>query len=647
MYNTFFGFREKPFKLVPNPAFLFLSRSHEIALAHLSYALEHGEGFAVITGEVGTGKTTLCRKFLEDMDDTVASAYIFNPRMESTQLLSAICHEFGMNTQETGIKPLLDLLNEFLIKKNTEHSKVVLLIDEAQGLSIENLELVRMLSNLETTRSKLLQIVLLGQPELEEKLESVELRQLAQRISLSYRLAPLTAKDTHAYIQHRVWIAAQRQLDLFSANAYRQVYRFSRGIPRLINIACDRALLIAYSQNRSKVNNQVMQKAIMEILNNWKTKRASRRWLWFAGAGICLLALVFGAAFFIGRINPSSTRPHAAAETQDAGNPAPIAKMERTFKIPDSGAAGQKTPKVSPEIQQPSDDADSIETVEIPAKQSPPVDQSSDAPPPPAAAVSPQEKRSAVEAPQPKKPPAANPQQPSRIEKGVPPRIGSSDIDSIIGRLGHDTSRKLAVSSLLSIWQQPRPNTELIPPEAEDAIFFDIAARQYGLRCFASQDNNWELVRRLNLPAIIALKKDKSNQPVYLTLMGWQDKKLYLDDGNNAGGFETDFDTIRDHLQGSAYIYWNNAIGFDMIISYGADRRAVLILKNLLRNIGYDQVPKTPDFDLATQAAILDFQARHQLTVDGLVGTLTKIKLLQEARTITVPELSGAHRPKS
>jgi general secretion pathway protein A len=643
MYNTFFGFREKPFKLVPNPAYLFLSRSHEIALAHLSYALEHGEGFAVITGEVGTGKTTLCRKFLEGLDDTVASAYIFNPRLESPQLLSAICHEFGIDTRESGLKALLDLLNAYLIKKNAERCKVVLLIDEAQGLSIDSLELVRMLSNLETTRSKLLQIVLMGQPELEEKLESVELRQLAQRISLSYRLAPLTAKDTQAYIQHRMWIAAQRQLDLFSANAYRQVYRFSRGIPRLINIVCDRALLIAYSQNRPKVDNKVMQTAIMEILNSWKTKKAPRRWPWLAGGGVCLLALIIAAAFFIARShsNPSLTRD--AGGSQAPEDPAPVAKVEKTFKISDSDAAGQEVGAVPAEIQQPPVSDERIEAVEIPEKPTPPSRQPSEQPLPPAMETSSQDAKAAP----PENSPAPNPLPPSRIEKGAPERIGPSDIADLIGRLGRGTSRKLAVYSLLSIWRQPRPNAELIPPEAEDGLFFDIAARQYGLRCFASLDNNWDLVRHLNLPAIITLKKDKSDEPVYLTLAGWQDKTLYLEDGKNTGGFETDFDTIRPYLQGSAYIYWNNALGFDMIISYGADPRAVLILKNLLRNIGYDQISKSPDFDLGTRAAVLDFQARNKLTVDGLVGTLTKIKLLQEARTITVPTLRDANRPQS
>jgi general secretion pathway protein A len=625
MYNTYFGFREKPFKLVPNPAFLFLSRGHEIALAHLSYALEHGEGFAVITGEVGTGKTTLCRKFLEGLDDTVESAYIFNPKLEFAQLLNAICNEFGIETQETGTKALLDLLNDYLIRMNIEHRKVVLIIDEAQGLSTENLELVRMLSNLETTRSKLLQIVLMGQPELEAKLESPELRQLAQRISLSYRLAPLSAKDTQAYIHHRLWVAAQRQLDLFSADAFRLVYRFSRGIPRLINIACDRALLIAYSKNQSKVNGRLMQTAIMEILSSWKTGSVFRRWIWLAGTGVCVLALIFLAAFFFLHGHSDPTRSQASPASRDLVAQPPVNPSKQTFKIPDSGNASVKVATAPTQVQPSPVVSESLETVEMPSKHAPSTEQPS----------------STVQASLTVKPPAAGPLTEPRTAAAEPAKVPSSEMRSIISKLSHDDSRKQAVNSLLSIWQQPRPNADLIPAEAEDGVFFDIAARQYGLRCFAAEDNNWTLVRQLNLPAIIALKRDKSKQLVYMTLAGWKDRTLYLDDGNRKGGIATDFSTIQPYLQGSAYIYWNNAIGFDMIISYGADSRAILILKNLLRKIGYDQVSKSPEFDLSTQAAVLDFQARHKLTVDGLVGTLTKIKLLQEARTIAVPVLLG------
>jgi general secretion pathway protein A len=635
MYSNFFGLREKPFKLVPNPDYLFLSRSHEIALAHLSYALEHGEGFAVITGEVGTGKTTLCRKFLEGLDDTVASAYIFNPRLESHQLLAAVCHEFGIDAQQTGIKDIIDQLNAYLIEKNTQHCKVVLLIDEAQGLSTENLELVRMLSNLETTRSKLLQIVLMGQPELEEKLESVELRQLAQRISLSYRLAPLTAKDTQSYIQHRIWISAQRQLDLFTANAYRQIYRFSRGIPRLINIACDRALLIAYSQNRPKVNSQVMQTAIKEILDSWKTRKASSRWPWLAAAGACLLAAAVAAAFFIARSNSGSARIQPTSVSEKPGSPASVTRVEQTFKIPDNGADARGDQSIAIETQDIPVTPERIETVDLAGKTSLPARP----PSPPASPPDMGSVRTTL-------PPGAD-SAPPKVESAALEQIQPSRIRDVIGGLGHDSSRKMAVNSLLSIWQQPRPNVELIPDDAEDAIFFDIAARQYGLRCFAARDDDWQLVRDLNLPAIIALKKEGAKQPVYLTLVRWQGNKMILDDGERKSGYAADFETLRSYLQGTAYIYWNNAIGFDMIISFGADARAILILKNLLRRIGYDEISKSSDFDATTQAAVLDFQARHNLTVDGLVGTLTKIKLLQEARTITVPALKGALRPQS
>jgi general secretion pathway protein A len=265
MYEEFFGFKEKPFSLVPNPAYLFLSTTHEEAMAHLTYALSQGEGFAEITGEVGTGKTTLCRALLENLDENTESAYIFNPRLDSIQLIKAIHDEFGIPSDADNIKDLIDTLNAFLIAKKAEGKNVVLLIDEAQNLSREVLEQLRLLSNLETSHHKLLQIILVGQPELKAVLDSRDLRQLRQRITLSCHLRPLIFRETKDYIVHRLGIAAKSQPIVFSPRAIRAIYRYSSGIPRLINIACDRALIMAYGLNQKKITGKIAGDAIREL----------------------------------------------------------------------------------------------------------------------------------------------------------------------------------------------------------------------------------------------------------------------------------------------------------------------------------------------------------------------------------------------
>ena len=274
MYNAYFGFKEKPFKLVPNPAFLYMGKCHEDALAHLTYATGEGDGFVEISGEVGTGKTTLCRVFLENLDAATESAYIFNPRLESLQLLRTINTEFGIRSRrpEATLKDLIDDLNAFLIKKRADGKRILLFIDEAQNLSTANLELIRMLSNLETTRSKLLQIILVGQPELSEKLERHDLRQLRQRINLTCYLVPLDRGETKAYIDHRIAIAGQKQLNLFTAAAHRAIYAFSEGVPRRINIVCDRALLAAYSKNQRRVTRATVRAVVKELQANLPTR---------------------------------------------------------------------------------------------------------------------------------------------------------------------------------------------------------------------------------------------------------------------------------------------------------------------------------------------------------------------------------------
>jgi general secretion pathway protein A len=273
MYTQFFGFRERPFKLVPNPDYLFLGRTHEEALAHLRYAVNEGDGFVEIIGEIGTGKTMLCRTFLEGLGSDVESAYIFNPRMDALDLLKAINDEFGIPGAHDSVKALIDELNAFLIEKKAAGKKVILVIDEAQNLSRDVLEQIRLLSNLETTKDKLLQIVLAGQPELGVMLNSYALRQLGQRISLSCRLAPLSYAETKAYIAHRVHVAAQKPMALFSRPALGRIYQFSGGIPRLINMACDRSLLAAFSRNRLKVSGAIAKSAIRELAGRGEIRR--------------------------------------------------------------------------------------------------------------------------------------------------------------------------------------------------------------------------------------------------------------------------------------------------------------------------------------------------------------------------------------
>ena len=273
MYENFFGFREKPFKLVPNPAYLFLSKSHEEALAHLNYALAQGDGFVEITGEVGTGKTTLCRSFLEKLDDNTIAAYIFNPKLGPKQLIKAINDELGIKYDAENTKDLIDKLNAFLIHKKAEGKKIILLIDESQNLNRNVLEQLRLLSNLETSKEKLLQIILVGQPELSDMLDSHDLRQLGQRITLKYHLTPLTYKETAEYIQYRIKIAAQGTGIKFDRSALRQIYKYSRGIPRVINIACDRTLLTAFGLNRHKITANIARASIRELSSRAAAKR--------------------------------------------------------------------------------------------------------------------------------------------------------------------------------------------------------------------------------------------------------------------------------------------------------------------------------------------------------------------------------------
>ena len=243
MYEAFYGLKEKPFSLTPDPKFFFLSQAHREALDHLLYGVQQREGFIAITGDVGTGKTTLCRALLGKLDERTKTALIFNPILSADELLRSILQDFGLPAGGATKKELIDELNAFLIQLLTEGKNAILIVDEAQDLSEQILEQIRLLSNLETEKEKLIQIILVGQLGLLDLLGAPGLKQLNQRISVRFKIRPLSAHETNQYIAHRLLVAGSSGEEIFSAGALAAIYRYSQGVPRLVNLACDRALL--------------------------------------------------------------------------------------------------------------------------------------------------------------------------------------------------------------------------------------------------------------------------------------------------------------------------------------------------------------------------------------------------------------------
>lgn len=266
MYEHFFGLQARPFSIAPDPRFVFLSAAHQEALAHLHYGMRDGGGFVQLTGEVGTGKTTLIRRLLADAPETLDIALVLNPRLNSVELLATVCAELRLAAPDDpqSIKAWVDVLNTHLLARFAQGRRVVILIDEAQVLSQAVLEQVRLLTNLETDREKLLQVILVGQTELRDTLRRAELRQLAQRITARYHLTPLSLDDTQQYIAHRLAVAGANR-PLFEAAAVRFIYRRTRGVPRLINALCDRALLGAYAEGRATVNVSLARRAQTQL----------------------------------------------------------------------------------------------------------------------------------------------------------------------------------------------------------------------------------------------------------------------------------------------------------------------------------------------------------------------------------------------
>jgi len=321
MYTTYFGFNEKPFTLTPNPRFIFLSRNHKEAFAHLLYGINNHYGFIELTGEVGTGKTTVLRTLLGQLqDDAYRTALIFSPCLTGVELLRSINSEFGLDARSEYANELLATLNRFLLTETAAGRTVVLVIDESQNLQPDVLEQIRLISNLETENDKLIQIILAGQPELELLLGRPDLRQLNQRIAVRYKLRPMGRDETRHYIRQRMEVAGETGGVSFSDAAIAWIYLSTAGVPRMINILCDRALLIAYGDERRRITSGIVLRGMWELLNRPRSRRFS-----LLTAGIIALAVLACLAILTLPRNPADpaaagSRPQPAVATAEKEN---------------------------------------------------------------------------------------------------------------------------------------------------------------------------------------------------------------------------------------------------------------------------------------------------------------------------------------
>lgn len=363
MYTSFFGLNENPFSITPNPRYLYMSERHTEALAHLIYGIKDASGFVQLTGEVGTGKTTLIRSLLQRIPRNADVALILNPQLSATEFLTSVLSELGIPVppDTSSKKALIDALNQFLLENHSKGRRTILIVDEAQNFAVDVLEQIRLLTNLETTKQKLFQITLIGQPELRELLDRNDLRQLAQRITGRYHLQPLSQSDTEEYIRHRLRVAGASR-EIFTKSACREMYRLSGGVPRIINVIADRALLGAYTRDEHEITPAMVRRAASEIYSDGRERDEVLKAWWKIAAIVAAVGILLGAtAYVAARYTQLATTPAATAEdssSQDAvTQPAPRAEASEPQRKPapeadkmsDPGYAFEELLRTNPE----------------------------------------------------------------------------------------------------------------------------------------------------------------------------------------------------------------------------------------------------------------------------------------------------------
>jgi general secretion pathway protein A len=583
VYQDFFGFSEKPFDLTPDPKYLYLSPKHKEVLAHLVYGLQENNGFLKIVGEVGTGKTMICRSFLRELRADFNIAYIFNPCINELELLQTINTELGIPGKSKSKKKLVDVLNVFLLEERSKGHRVVVIIDEAQDLQPNVLEQLRLLSNLETDTEKLIQIVLIGQPELDKVLAKEGLRQLRQRITIKWELLPLNLEETRGYIQHRLNIALGKGKVRFSRPAVEMVFRYSRGIPRMINVVSDRTLLIAFTQSTKKITPKIVKSAVNDIgelvpLESWADK------FWKV---VLPSALIVGVAYFVLNFFALPDFKQNSLGGKDISRLIQENPMDLT-------TPGQLVPRVPKAV------------VLSPALVSTP-------------SVLPNTKIVKSSAPQ------------RRIPSNGPLNI--FDPEKLVTYLSSLTlveSKLEAVKWILEAWG--------VDPEEMQGLSetdLEIIKKDYRLSSF-EVNGTLERLKNLNYPAFLEIALPNAQGTKYLALVSVQgDTGVF----GSVDKIEMPLSIIYSLWTRKAIIFWKDFENLPESLSVGYKGKEAIWLQKNLRLLGYFQGREALLYGPKTLRAVKRLQRNNSIKDDGIFNTDSKLLLYNLLQIYSTPKL--------
>ena len=599
MYTAFFGLREKPFALSPDPRFLFLSAAHREALAHLLYGIEQGEGFIAVTGEVGTGKTTLCRTLLRRLGPEVEVAFLFNPKLSARELLESIVIELGLEKRGASARELIDELNHFLLERRQHGRRVLLIIDEAQGLASDTLEQIRLLSNLETETEKLIQILLLGQPELDTMLESDELRQLRQRIAVRWQLAPLSRDETAEYVRHRLRVSAGADRDhIFSDTALREIYRRSAGVPRIVNLLCDRALLAGFGDGAPTIDVPHVSRAARETAVG---ANEERRGAWRRRAAAVAAAAGIGVLVAAGAwLGTDALRPAVAtllARAPEAGPTVGILADPATPETLTVAVSGVPVPM--PDV------ADARLEPELPAVAAPAPDLESE---------------SVVTASEP-----------------APASVRTvDDLAHALALRAPGVTAAEALAGALDAWALPTAEDPGSPILSLRSLVTTLEAS--GLGVLPLPDADLSLLRVIAHPALIAAFA-ADGVPRIVLVRRIEGDALELIGVSEGESVRVEAATLAQAWAGEAYVVWREFEALPGMLRIRDQGDGVVWLQTALHELGFATGAPSGFFDEETELAVRAFQMDRQLPVDGTVGPLTKMSLYRALGRYEAPDL--------